>query len=377
MKIVVDAMGGDYAPSAIVEGAVLAAREYGVRIVLVGQSDKIHDELAKYEDRNNLHIRVEHADEVVEMDDVPAKVIRAKKRSSMKIGLEMVKKKEADAFVSAGNTGAVLGYATLILRPLKGVDRPAIAVQLPTRKGPSILLDAGANVDCKAIQMFQFGVMGHVLAKIVLGKESPGVGVLSNGEEDGKGNEVTKSAFQMLQKSHVNFIGNVEAKEVYRGGADVIVCDGFTGNVALKISESMAEMIGENLRTVFQTNLLSKLGYLLIKPYLDKQKKSVDYSETGGAPLLGVNGVCIIAHGRSSAKAVKNAIDRARELIEKNLNDHIREEIESNLEELSVWVRGGFWKHIKDIAFGGEEDQNNHHLPSKKDKLGSPDSGSN
>lgn len=376
MRIVVDAMGGDHAPSAAVEGAVLAAREYGARIILVGQSERIHAELAKFEDYHQLPIRVHHADEVVEMDDVPAKVLRSKKRSSMKIGLELVKSHEADAFVSAGNTGAVLAYSTMILRPLKGVDRPAIAVQLPTRKGSTILIDAGANVDCKPIQLFQFGIMGHVLAKFVLGKETPGVGVLSNGEEDGKGNESTKSVFQLLQKSHVNFIGNVEAKEVYRGAADVIVCDGFTGNVALKISESMAEMISDNLRTVFQTNLLTKLGYWLIKPYLERQKKSVDYSERGGAPLLGVNGVCIIAHGSSSPKAIKNAINRARELIEKNVNEHIRDDIESNLEELSVWARGGFWSHLKNIAFGSEKDQNNYHLPSKKDKLGSTDPGS-
>lgn len=368
MRIAVDAMGGDHAPSTIVEGAVLAAREYGVEIILVGQEERVRAELVKYDDHRNLHITIQHADEVVEMDDVPAKAVRTKRHSSMKIGLDLVKSKEADAFVSAGNTGAVLAYATLTLRPLKGVDRPAIAVQLPSLKGPSILIDAGANVDCKPIQMFQFGIMGHVIAKYILGKEKPRIGVLSIGEEDGKGNEITKSVFQMLQKGHINFIGNVEAKEVYRGEADVIVCDGFTGNIALKISQSMAEMISENLRSVFKTNLRTKLGYWLIKPYLDQKKKSVDYSETGGAPLLGVNGVCIIAHGRSTGKAIKNAINRAKELVDKNINEHIRSDIEENLEGLSTWTRSSFWKHIKNLTFGSDSDPNNHHLSSKKHK---------
>lgn len=368
MRIAVDAMGGDHAPSTIVEGAVLAAREYGVEIILVGQEERVRAELVKYDDHRNLRITIQHADEVVEMDDVPAKAVRTKRHSSMKIGLDLVKSKEADAFVSAGNTGAVLAYATLTLRPLKGVDRPAIAVQLPSLKGPSILIDAGANVDCKPIQMFQFGIMGHVIAKYVLGKEKPRIGVLSIGEEDGKGNEITKSVFQMLQKGHINFIGNVEAKEVYRGEADVIVCDGFTGNIALKISQSMAEMISENLRSVFKTNLRTKLGYWLVKPYLDQKKKSVDYSETGGAPLLGVNGVCIIAHGRSTGKAIKNAINRAKELVDKNINEHIRSDIEENLEGLSTWTRSSFWKHIKNLTFGSDSDPNNHHLSSKKHK---------
>lgn len=368
MRIAVDAMGGDHAPSTIVEGAVLAAREYGVEIILVGQEERVRAELVKYDDHRDLHITIQHADEVVEMDDVPAKAVRTKRHSSMKIGLDLVKSKEADAFVSAGNTGAVLAYATLTLRPLKGVDRPAIAVQLPSLKGPSILIDAGANVDCKPIQMFQFGIMGHVIAKYILGKEKPRIGVLSIGEEDGKGNEITKSVFQMLQKGHINFIGNVEAKEVYRGEADVIVCDGFTGNIALKISQSMAEMISENLRSVFKTNLRTKLGYWLIKPYLDQKKKSVDYSETGGAPLLGVNGVCIIAHGRSTGKAIKNAINRAKELVDKNINEHIRSDIEENLEGLSTWTRSSFWKHIKNLTFGSDSDPNNHHLSSKKHK---------
>ena len=358
MKIVVDAMGGDHAPEAAVEGAVMAAREYETEIILTGLSDQIHSILNRLDPEHHLSIQVVHAGEVVEMHDSPSKVLRSKRKSSMKIGLDLVKEGTASAFLSAGNTGAVLAYSTIILRPLKGVDRPAIAIQLPTLKGDAILLDAGANVDCKTNQLFQFGIMGHVFAEYILGKKNPLVGLLSIGEEDGKGNEIVKEAFQMLKASHINFIGNVEGKEVYRGNADVIVCDGFTGNVALKISESLAEMIGSNLKRLFKSNWLSKLGYLLLKPKLDEFKKKVDYSETGGAPLLGVNGVVIIAHGSSSPKAIKNAINRARELSEKNINAHIQQGIEANLTNLES-AKGTIWKQIKNITFGADSEEPN------------------
>lgn len=365
MKIVVDAMGGDHAPDVIVEGAVLAAREFGAHIILVGMKDRVEAALKNYGDRSSLPIEVHHADEIVEMADIPAKAVRTKKKSSVKIGMDLVKSGEAEAFVSAGNTGAVLAFATVILRPLKGVDRPAIAVQLPTLKGASILIDAGANVDCKSLQLFQFAVMGHVFAKYILGKEMPTVGILSIGEEDGKGNEITKEVFQMLKKSHLNFMGNVEGKEVYRGNADVIVCDGFTGNVALKISESLAEMIGVSLKGIFESSLKNKLGYLMMKPAFSHFKKSVDYSETGGAPLLGVNGICIIAHGGSSPKAIKNAIKRAKDLIDKKINQHIQEDIEENLEGLDLWSRKGtIWSHIKEtISFGSSDTPGNNESP--------------
>ena len=362
MKIVVDAMGGDHSPEAAVEGAVLAAREYETEIILTGLSDTVQAVLDRFDPDHNLPIEIVHADEVVEMHEVPGKVLRSKRKSSMKVGLDLLKEGTASAFVSAGNTGAVLAYSTVILRPLKGVDRPAITIQLPTLKGNAILLDAGANVDCKANQMFQFGIMGHVFAEYILGKENPRVGLLSIGEEDGKGNEIVKEAFQMLKASHINFIGNIEGKEVYRGNADVIVCDGFTGNVALKISESLAEMIGANLKRMFQSNWASKLGYLLLKPQLDQFKKKVDYSETGGAPLLGVNGVVIIAHGSSSPKAIKNAINRACELSEKKITEHIREDIESNLMDVEA-AKGTIWNQIKSIAFGDEPIQ-----PPENDK---------
>ena len=356
MKIVVDAMGGDHAPEAVVEGAVLAAREYNTKIILTGLTERIQTELDKHDPDHTLPIEIVHAEQVVEMHDVPGKALRSKKKSSMKVGLDLVKQGAGAAFLSAGNTGAVLAYSTVILRPVKGVDRPAIAIQLPTSKGISILLDAGANVDCKTNQLFQFGIMGHVFAEYILGKENPSVGLLSIGEEDGKGNEIVKETFQMLKNSHINFIGNLEGKEVYRGNADVIVCDGFTGNVALKISESLAEMIGSSLKLMFQSNWLSKLGYLLLKPKLVEFKKKVDHSETGGAPLLGVNGVVIIAHGSSSPKAIKNAINRAQELSEKNIIEHIKRDIELNLSDIDN-SKGTLWGQIKDIAFGSKEGQ--------------------
>lgn len=349
MKIAVDAMGGDHAPEAIVEGAVLAAREFNIPIILTGISRLVYQELEKHEDWKTLGIEVEHAEDVVEMRDSPSKVVRSKRKSSIKIGVDLVKFGKAAAFVSAGNTGAVLAYSTIILRPLRGVDRPAIAVQLPTIKGTSILLDAGANVDCKSNQLFQFGIMGHVYAKYILKKNNPGVGLLSIGEEDGKGNEITKEAFKLLKKSHINFIGNVEGKEVYRGNADVIVCDGFTGNVALKISESLAELIGVSLKNLFTSGMSTKLSYMLLKPRLSEMKKTFDYSEKGGAPLLGINGVCIIAHGSSNSKAIKNAIFRAYEFVEKKVNEHISEDIEANLDG-----KGSLWQHIKEIVSGPE-----------------------
>lgn len=366
MKIVVDGMGGDHAPETAVEGAVLAAREYKTGIILTGVESQIRAELNKFPDADDLPIEIKHADEIVDMHDSPSKVVRGKRKSSMKIGLDLVKEGEAQAFVSAGNTGAVLAYSTFILRPLKGVDRPAIAILLPTLKGSSILLDAGANVDCKTNQLFQFALMGHVYAKYVLEQHNPTVGLLSIGEEDSKGNETTKEVFKMLKRTDLNFIGNLEGKEVYRGNADVIVCDGFIGNIALKISESLAEMIGTNLKEMFTASLGGKLGYLLLKDKMTEFKKKVDYSEKGGAPLLGVNGVCMIAHGSSNGKAMKNAIARARELIEKEINLHICEDIEGHLGD-----KGSLWKQIKEMV-SGQEDEEDEITPPESTKTEEP-----
>lgn len=357
MKIAVDAMGGDKAPSAIIEGAVHAAREFGSNIILVGKREVISSELKKH-DVKNLPLSIRHASEIVEMHESPSVALRKKRDSSIKVGIELVKRGEADAFVSAGNTGAVMAAATLILRTLKGIDRPAIAVQLPTTSGPVILIDAGANVDCKPHQLFQFGIMGHVFAKYVLGRDNPRVGILNNGEEEDKGNEITKEVHKVLKKSTLNFIGNVEGKELYKGAADVVVSDGFVGNITLKVSESLADMIGKALKGIFTKSWRSKLGYLLIKPYLESFKKSVDYSEYGGAPLLGVNGICIIAHGSSSPKAIKNAIRQAGEFVKGKVNIHIQEDIERNITiQPSEVKKGGVLRALKEIvSFSGKKE---------------------
>lgn len=348
MTVAVDAMGGDHGPATNVAGAVLAAREYGTDILLVGDEGTIRKELANNRADERLPIRVKHCTEVVEMEEVPSATLRKKRDSSIRVAVEAVKEGGAQAVVSAGNTGAALAASTLILRPLNGIDRPAIATFLPTVKGASVLLDAGANVDCKSTQLFQFGIMGTVFAKYILGRPNPSVGLLSIGEEDSKGNEMTREAFGMFRLSSMNFIGNVEGKEVYRGVSDVIVCDGFLGNVALKISESLAEMVEKGLREVFSSNLFSRLGYLMVKRRFAAMKKRMDYSEYGGAPLLGINGVCIICHGSSSSKAIKNAIAMAQRMADTGLNSHIQEDIEQDVDiHHAKQRRGTFWKSIR------------------------------
>lgn len=330
MKIAIDAMGGDNAPAGIVEGAVLAARETQVGIILVGDRPKIAEELARYS-TTGLSISIAHAPQKVEMHDSPFLVVRRKRDSSIWIATELVKKREVVSVISAGNTGASLATALFILGPLKGVERPAIATLLPTLLGTAILLDAGANVDCKPLHLFQFAVMGHEYAQWVLGKSHPKVGLLSIGEEDTKGNEVTKEAFNILKASSLNFIGNVEGRDVYTGSADVIVCDGFIGNIALKISEGLAETLGKLLKREIAASPLGKLGYLILKQAFGRWKLRVDYAEYGGAPLLGVNGISIICHGRSSAKAIKNAVKVAQALAENRINDRISKDIEDSM----------------------------------------------
>mgnify|MGYP001322087595 FL=1 len=357
MIVAVDAMGGDNAPATIVEGAVMAARDCGIQILLVGLEDKIKEELNRYS-LDGLSIQIKHASEIVEMGESPSRALRQKQDSSIRVAVESVRSGEAAAMVSAGNTGAVLAVSTIVLRPLPEIDRAAIAVLLPTAKGPVVFLDAGANVDCKSELLFQFAIMGHVYARYQLKKLNPVVGLLSIGEEDSKGNEITKEAFQMLKQSHLNFVGNVEAKEVYRGNAEVIVCDGFTGNIALKISESLAEMIEKSLRDLFASNLRTKFAYLLMKPFFRIFKKTIDYSEYGGAPLLGINGICIISHGSSSPKAIKNAIKQADEFIKNKVNQHIQEDLKFNLKALAKPAKKGkFWKQLKDsISFPADKE---------------------
>ncbi len=305
-------MGGDLAPKAVVEGAVLAARDFGVEIVLAGDRELIARELATHK-TNGLMIEIQHASEVVAMDDSPLESVLNKPDSSIHIGLELVKQGHADAFVSAGNSGAMMAAAMAILGTLPGVDRPAIASLVPTTAGFALLIDAGANTEVKPIHLMQFGVMGSVYWHRVRNVVDPRVAILSNGEEESKGTDLTRAAAEALKQMapRINYIGYVEGRDINRAKADVVVTDGFTGNVALKTMEGFASFMLGNLREIFSSGLLRRLAYLLIRKKLTAIRERLDPSEYGGAPLLGVNGVAIIAHGSSNARAIRNAIRAA------------------------------------------------------------------
>jgi glycerol-3-phosphate acyltransferase PlsX len=335
MQIALDAMGGEHAPHATVEGAVMAARSHGARVILVGDEERIYSELEKH-DTSGLSLSVYHAPYVVGMHESPSLAVRQNRDSSIKVALGLVKEGEADAVVSAGNSGAAMAFAMFILKKLEGVERPAIATVHPTPTGVSILVDAGGNVDCKPVHLTQFAIMGSVYAKLLLGKETPRVGLLSNGAEEGKGNELTRESHAILKRTGLNYAGYVEGRDIYNGNADVVVCDGFVGNVALKISEGLADAIGTILRDEIEKSLRAKLGYLLIKGAFANLEKRVDYSEYGGAPLLGINGICLISHGNSSAKAVMNAVLLGVKLAERGFNQLLEEELEERRELLKV-----------------------------------------
>ncbi len=332
MKIAVDAMGGDNAPQAVVAGAVQAAQDFGVSIILVGIEQVVRRELLKHPQAKTLPIEIRNASEVVDMLDSPATVFRRKKDSSIRVANELVKSGEAAAVFSAGHTGAAMSTSLFVLGRIEGVERPAIATFMPTISGTSIVLDVGANVDCKPNHLLQFAIMGDVYAKYLLKNPNPRVGLLSIGEEETKGNELTKEAFKLLTETSLNFIGNVEGRDVMSGRADVVVCDGFIGNVVLKVSEAVAEAVGLFLKEGIEKRLLSKLGYLLMRPAFQSLKRKVDYAEYGGAPLVGINGISIISHGRSSDRAIKNAVRVAADLATSEVNKHIREDIVKNME---------------------------------------------
>ena len=326
MRIAVDAMGGDVGPSVTVEGALQAAREYRLDVILVGDEVAVRRELAHHRTSGAVQARisVRHASQAVEMDESPSHALRRKRDSSLRVAAQFVRDGEASALVSAGNTGAAMAIAMFTLGVLPGVDRPAIAVVLPNLKGRTVLLDAGANVDPKPWHLVQYALMGHVYARDVLGIPTPRVGLLSVGEEEGKGNELVREVFKTLEGAPLNFVGNVEGRDIYNGQADVVVTDGFTGNVALKVSESLADMIIHLIREELTRTPLAKLGALLVRPAFRRFWKRVDYAEAGGAPLLGINGACIVCHGASSVRAVKNAIRVAAEWVRADVNAHIR-----------------------------------------------------
>lgn len=327
ITIAMDAMGGDHAPRPEVEGAVLAAREFGVRILLTGQPAAIRHELTKYPHRG-LSIEIIPAGEVITMDDAPMQAFRRKKDSSVHVAMKLVRTSQADGFMSAGNTGAVMAVARFGLGTLGAVDRVALAAPFPNAKGGvSVMLDVGANVDSKPEHLEQFAVMGEIYYRATFGTRRPRVALLSIGEEELKGNELTREVYNRLKKRPMNFVGNVEGRDIFSGNFDVIVCDGFVGNIALKICEGLALHIFALLKKSMDSSLSAQFGALFSRSAFKGLKKRIDYSEYGGAPLLGVRGICVIGHGRSNANAIKNAIRVAAALARSKMNEKIEQEL--------------------------------------------------
>src|SRR6202522_3596331 len=338
--IALDAMGSDRAPKPEVEGAIHAARSYGVRVLLVGPEATILAELESHPAAARLPIEIVHSSEVIAMEDKAVQAVRSKRDSSMRVGLRLVRERRADGFVTAGNTGAAMATAKMVLGALHGVDRPALAAVFPTAPGTAaILLDVGANVDCKPHNLEQFAVMGEIYFRSMFGQSSfgqsifarstfgaarrPRVGLLSIGEEETKGNQLTRESFQLLKRLPLNFVGNVEGRDLFNGHVDVIVADGFVGNVALKISEGVANLVRTVLKESLKSTITRQVGYMLSRSAFSDFKKRIDHTEYGGAPLLGLKGVCIITHGSSNANAIKNAVRVAAEFSERRVNESI------------------------------------------------------
>jgi glycerol-3-phosphate acyltransferase PlsX len=329
--IALDAMGSDRAPRPEIEGAIQAARHHDVRVILVGPNEVLRAELNRYPAAASLPIEIAHASEVVTMAEKAAQAVRTKKDSSMRVGLRLVREGKAGGFVSAGNTGAVMATAKMVLGMLPGADRPALAAVFPTASSTAaILLDVGANVDCKPENLEQFALMGDTYFRSMFGTRKPRVGLLSIGEEETKGNELTRDAFQLLKQLPINFVGNVEGRDLYSGKVDVIVADGFVGNVALKISEGVANLVRYTLKETLRTTITRQVGYWLSRSAFADFKKRLDHTEYGGAPLLGVKGVCFITHGSSNSNAIKNAIRVAAEFAGRRINDKIARELTAN-----------------------------------------------
>jgi len=329
IKISVDAMGGDYAPKATVEGAVLAAKEYNIASVLVGDESQLLKELSKH-DYSKLPIEIKHAPDIITMDESPLNIIRKKKECSLRIAFDLVKSGDVQAVVTAGNSGAALTASLFVLDRLKGIDRPAIATIMPTLKRSTIVIDSGANNICKPFNLVQFAFMGSVYGECLLGTAEPRIGVLSNGEEDSKGTKLTRESNTLLKRSSFNYIGYVEGKDIFKGDVDVVVCDGFVGNILLKVTEGIAESFIAELKNEIKKSISSQLGLTPAKKSLSNFKKWFDYSNYGGAPLLGVSGGVIISHGRSSPKAIKNAIRAAYNLVDRKVIQHLEENLKES-----------------------------------------------
>lgn len=329
VTIALDAMGGDDFPKPEVEGAVQAVKDLGIRVILVGQEQLVRKELDRYSGWQNLPLEIRHASEQITMEDSASRAVRIKKDSSIRVASRLVREGKAQGFVSAGNTGAVMATAKIVQGMLTGVDRPALASAFPTRNGSSaVMLDVGANVDCTPHMLAQFAIMGDAYSRIIFKTQNPRVGLLSIGEEEHKGNTLTREAMPLLKDMpHINFIGNVEGGDVYNGSADVIVCDGFVGNVALKVSEGLVDAIFYTLKESLTATLIRKAGTFLARGAFRDLKKRIDYAEYGGAPLLGLNGLCVICHGKSNTKAIRNALRIAKEFAEGGINDRIAVEL--------------------------------------------------
>jgi phosphate acyltransferase len=326
MRIAIDAMGGDHAPRSAVNGAIQAVKEYGVEVYLVGIKEEIHKHMSE-EDKSNNKITIIEATEIIKNDDTPVTAIKQKKDSSMVVGLKQVKEGYCDAFLSAGSTGAFLAGSLLKVGRIKGIDRPALSPLIPTTKGMCMIIDAGANLDSKPKNLQQFAIMGSIYMEKVMGINNPRVGLLNVGIEEGKGNDLTKQSFELLSRLNINFVGNIEARDVAEGICDVCVCDGFAGNVLLKTTEGVAQAIFDILKSALMENAVTKIAALMLKKGLKTIKKKFDYKEVGGAPFMGIDGIMIKAHGSSDARAVKNAIRQAKLLYDNKCLDIIRQEI--------------------------------------------------
>ena len=324
IRIAVDAMGGDYAPEAVVKGAVLAVKELGIPLTLVGQQDLIARELASLT-YDPDKISVHHCTEAAAMGDSPIEVIRRKKDASIRVALELVKTNQVQGVVSAGNSGATMALAVVVLGKLPGIERPALGAIFPSYYSPTLLIDVGANVDCTPFQLVQFAVMAVPLAKYILKRPNPKIGILSIGEEDSKGNDLVRQTAEILRKMPLNFLGNVEGRDIYSGKVDIVVCDGFVGNVCLKVSEGLAENMGAMLKEEIRAKIGSRIGYIFMKPAFQAYSKRLDYAEYGGVPLLGVNGIVVISHGASNPRAIMNAVRVAKQAVENRFDVHVLE----------------------------------------------------
>lgn len=337
-RIAVDAMGGDFGVAVNVAGAVQAVKSGKTEVILVGDSVRIKEELERLDAKKGC-IEIVHASQVVDMEEKPSDALRKKKDSSITVAATLVKEGQADGLISAGNSGATLACGMFNVGRVPGVERPALAAFMPTEKSHFVLTDAGANVDCKGFHLLQFGIMADVLSKFMLNVPNPKVGLLSNGEEHGKGNILVKEAFELLMKSSLNFVGNIEGRDLFTGAVDVVVCDGFVGNVVIKHSEGLASSFGRLLKGELKRGFFGKIGSTLALSSLKRFSRLVDYAEYGGAPLLGLKGICFVCHGASNSKAIANAVNMASKFVRNKANDHLVEGIAANLDLIPTTKR--------------------------------------